>query len=110
MPKKKSPQSHRKKLATEPYKGVRDFYPEDMFVQNYLFETMRDVVEHFGYEEYAASPLEPSELYESKTSEEIVSEQTYSFTDRGDRRVTLRPEMTPTAARMVAAASHSARK
>jgi histidyl-tRNA synthetase len=103
MPKKKSPTSHSKKLATEPYKGVRDFYPEDMFVQNYLFETMRDVVEHFGYEEYSASPLEPSELYESKTSEEIVNEQTYSFVDRGDRRVTLRPEMTPTAARMVAA-------
>ncbi len=56
-----------------------------------------------GYEEYMASPLERAEIYESKTSEEIVSEQTYTFTDRGDRRVTLRPEMTPTLARMVAA-------
>jgi histidyl-tRNA synthetase len=90
-------------LSTEPYKGVRDFYPEDMYIETYLFDTMRDVVEHFGYEEYATSPLEPSELYEGKTSEEIVREQTYSFTDRGDREVTLRPEMTPSVARLVAA-------
>ncbi len=89
-------------LSTGPYKGVRDFYPEEMFIQNYMFDTIRDVVEHFGYEEYATSILEPSELYESKTSEEIVNEQTYSFTDRGNRRVTLRPEMTPSVARLVA--------
>lgn len=90
-------------VSTEPYKGVRDFYPEDMYIEEYLFETMRDVVEHFGYEPYATSPLEPSELYEGKTSDEIVREQTYTFTDRGDRRVTLRPEMTPSVARLVAA-------
>ena len=90
-------------VSTDPYKGVRDFYPDDMFVEQYLFDTMRDVVEHFGYEEYATSPLEPSELYESKTSEEIVREQTYSFTDRGGREVTLRPEVTPSVARLVAA-------
>jgi histidyl-tRNA synthetase len=90
------------KLSTEPYKGVRDFYPEEMSVQNYLFSVMRSVAERFGYEEYTASILEPSELYEAKTSEEIVNEQTYSFEDRGGRRVTLRPEMTPSVARMVA--------
>jgi histidyl-tRNA synthetase len=95
--------SQKKKVSTEPYKGVRDFYPEDMAVQDYLFETMRDVVSHFGYEEYSTSILEPSELYAAKTSEEIVNEQTYSFTDRGDRQVTLRPEMTPSVARLVAA-------
>lgn len=97
MPKKKQP------LSTDPYKGVRDMYPEDMFIEDYIFETMQDVVEHFGYEKYSASILEPSELYESKTSDEIVNEQTYTFEDRGGRRVTLRPEMTPTVARMVAA-------
>ena len=97
MTKKKS------SLSTDPYKGVRDFYPEDMYIERYLFDTMKDVVEHFGFEEYSASVLEPSELYENKTSEEIVNEQTYSFTDRGERRVTLRPEMTPTVARLVAA-------
>lgn len=90
-------------VPTEPYKGVRDFYPEDMFVEQYLFETMRDVVEHFGYEEYGASPLEPAELYEAKSSQEIVNEQTYTFEDRGKRRVTLRPEMTPSVARLIAA-------
>ncbi|MCR4274431.1 MAG: histidine--tRNA ligase [Candidatus Campbellbacteria bacterium] len=91
-----------KKVSTEPYKGVRDFYPKDMAVQNYIFDVWRKVLERYGYEEYNASILEPAELYRSKTSEEIVNEQTYTFTDRGGREVTLRPEMTPTVARMVA--------
>jgi histidyl-tRNA synthetase len=90
-------------LSTEPYKGVRDFYPEDQFVQDYIFDHMRSACELFGYEEYNASILEPAELYRAKTSDEIVNEQTYTFTDRGDREVTLRPEMTPTVARMIAA-------
>lgn len=89
-------------LSTEPYKGVRDFYPGDWAQLQSVFETVRKTLRMYGYEEYAASPLEPAELYESKTSEEIVNEQTFTFTDRGDRRVTLRPEMTPTLARMVA--------
>jgi histidyl-tRNA synthetase len=93
----------REKLSTESYKGVRDFYPEDQFIQRYLFEHMERVCELFGYEEYSASILEPAELYKAKTNEEIVGEQTYSFTDRGSREVTLRPEMTPTLARMIAA-------
>lgn len=93
----------REKLSTEPYKGVRDFYPEDQFLQRYLFEHMERVCELFGYEEYNASIMEPAELYRSKTSEEIVNDQTYTFTDRGEREVTLRPEMTPTVARMIAA-------
>jgi histidyl-tRNA synthetase len=94
-----------KKLSTEPYKGVRDFYPEDQAIQNYLFETMHEVARSFGYQEYSASILEPSELYKSKgaENEEMVNDQTYTFTDRGEREVTLRPEMTPTVARMVAA-------
>src|SRR3989338_4453653 len=94
-----------KKLSTESYKGVRDFYPEDQFIQKYIFEHMARVCELFGYEEYGASVLEPAELYRSKTSEEIVDEQTYTFTDLGDREVTLRPEHTPTFARMIAAHS-----
>jgi histidyl-tRNA synthetase len=94
-----------KKLSTEPYKGVRDFYPQDQFLQRYLFEHMERVCELFGFEEYAASVLEPTDLYRSKTSEEIVNEQTFTFKDRGDREVTLRPEMTPTIARMIAAKS-----
>ncbi|MHB1162965.1 MAG: histidine--tRNA ligase [Minisyncoccota bacterium] len=89
-------------LSTDPYKGVRDFYPDDWGKMDALFATMRATLRAWGYEEYNASPLERAELYEAKTSEEIVGEQTYTFTDRGDRRVTLRPEMTPTLARMVA--------
>src|SRR3989338_4486939 len=93
----------KQKLSTEPYKGVRDFYPEDMAVQNYIFSVWRNAAEQFGYQEYNASILEYSDLYKSKGSDEIVNEQTYSFTDRGGREVTLRPEMTPSLARMVAA-------
>ncbi len=89
-------------LSTQPYKGARDFYPEDKRLQKFLFSVMRDTVEKFGYEEYDAPILEPIELYLSKSNEEIVNEQTYSFTDRGDRKVTLRPEMTPSVSRMVA--------
>lgn len=89
-------------LSTDPYKGVRDFYPNDWAKLDTLFTTIRSNLRAWGYEEYNASPLERAELYEAKTSEEIVGEQTYTFTDRGDRRVTLRPEMTPTLARMIA--------
>ncbi len=90
------------KLPTEPYKGVRDFYPEDMAIQNYIFSVWKKVVEQYGYQEYSASVLEPAELYRAKSGEEIVNEQTYTFIDRGEREVTIRPEMTPTVARMVA--------
>lgn len=91
-----------KKLSTDSYKGVRDFFPEDMAVQNRIFGIWKNVSEKYGYQEYSASILEPAELYRAKSGEEIVNEQTYTFTDRGDREVTLRPEMTPTLARMVA--------
>lgn len=89
-------------LSKLPYKGARDFYPEDKRKQDYLFSTMRQVVRSFGYEEYDAPILEPLELYLAKSSEEIVNEQTYSFEDRGNRKVVIRPEMTPTVSRMVA--------
>lgn len=90
------------KLSTEPYKGTRDFYPEDIAVRSHIFRVWRQVTERFGYSEYDASLLEDSALYRAKTGDEIVNEQTYSFTDRGGRDVTIRPEMTPTVARMVA--------
>lgn len=90
-------------LNTESYKGVRDFYPPEMWVEEYIFDTWSYVAESFGYEKYGASVLEPAELYRAKSGQEIIEEQTYTFLDRGDREVTLRPEMTPTAARMIAA-------
>jgi histidyl-tRNA synthetase len=75
-----------------------------MAVQRYIFDTWSETAERFGYERYDASVLEPSALYKAKgaENEEMVNEQTYTFTDRGEREVTLRPEMTPTVARMIA--------
>jgi len=90
-------------LSTDSYKGVRDFYPADMAVQQYIFDMWSRTAESFGFERYDASILESSEIYKAKgaENEEMVNEQTYTFTDRGDREVTLRPEMTPTVARMI---------
>jgi histidyl-tRNA synthetase len=90
-------------LPTSPYKGTRDYYPEDKRVQNYIFSVWQRVCERFGYEEYGAPLLEPLEVYAAKTGQEIVGEQTYRFTDRGEREVVIRPEMTPSISRMVAA-------
>ncbi len=90
-------------LSTQPYKGARDFYPEDRRIQKYMFKVMRDSAERIGYEEYDAPILESLDLYLAKTGEEIVNEQTYAFEDRGGRKVAIRPEMTPTVSRMVAA-------
>lgn len=91
------------KLSTQSYKGARDFYPEDKRLQDYIFSVWRKVCQRYGYEEYTAPLLEPIELYTNKTSDEIVNEQTYNFIDRGGRTVVLRPEMTPSVSRMVAA-------
>jgi histidyl-tRNA synthetase len=90
-------------LPTQPYKGARDFYPEDKRLQKYIFSKLRQVVERYGYEEYDAPILESLDLYRAKSGEEIVNEQTYTFEDRGGRQVVIRPEMTPTVSRMVAA-------
>lgn len=90
-------------LSTQAYKGARDFYPQDKRLQKHIFNTWRRVAERFGYEEYDAPVLEPIELYLAKSGEEIVNEQTYVFTDRGGRNVVVRPEMTPTVSRLVAA-------
>lgn len=90
-------------LSTQPYKGARDFYPEDKRIQKYMFSKMRAAVERFGYEEYDAPIIENLEIYKAKSGEEIVNDQTYTFTDRGGREVAIRPEMTPTVSRMVAA-------
>ena len=91
------------KLPLTPYKGARDFYPEDQALRQYIFTTMKNCVRAFGYEEYDAPLIEPIELYQAKSGEEIVNEQTYTFIDRGGREVAIRPEMTPSVSRMVAA-------
>ncbi len=90
-------------LSSASYKGTRDYYPEDKRIQNYIFKVWARTAESFGYEEYGAPLLEPLEVYAAKSGNELANEQTYSFTDRGDRRVAIRPEMTPSVSRMVAA-------
>ncbi len=90
-------------LSTQSYKGARDFYPEDKRIQKWMFGKLRDVAESFGYQEYDAPLIESFEIYAAKTGEEIVNEQLYSFEDRGGRKVAIRPEMTPSVSRMVAA-------
>lgn len=90
-------------LSSEPYKGARDWYPEDMRLRNYIFSTWHKVVTAYGYEAYDAPILEPVDIYAAKSGQELVNEQTYAFTDRGERRVAIRPEMTPSVSRMIAA-------
>ncbi len=90
-------------LSTNPYKGTRDFYPEDMRLRNWFFGKIRETLELSAFEEYNGPMLESLEMYIAKSGEEIAGEQTYNFTDRGGRRLAIRPEMTPSVARIVAA-------
>ena len=90
------------KLSTQPYKGTRDFYPNEMRLRNWFFGVIRRVLEASAFEEYNGPMLESLDLYAAKSGEEIANEQTYNFTDRAERRLAIRPEMTPTVARMVA--------
>ncbi|MCL2100469.1 MAG: ATP phosphoribosyltransferase regulatory subunit, partial [Fibromonadales bacterium] len=76
-------------------KGTRDFYPVDMRVQNHIFSIWRQAALKFGYEEYEGPTFEHLELYTGKSGDEIVA-QLYNFTDKSDRALALRPEMTPT--------------
>jgi histidyl-tRNA synthetase len=89
--------------------GFRDFYPEDFAARAHIQQGWRDVARRFGFVEYDGPPLEPLELYTRKSGEEIVG-QLYNFKDKGDREVALRPEMTPTFARMVGARANALRK
>ena len=89
------------KLSFEPPRGMRDFYPEDMAWRNRVFDAFRASGNAFGFEQYDACVVESYELLARKAGEE-VGEQIYHFTDKSDRHLALRPEMTPTLARMVA--------
>ncbi len=89
--------------------GFRDFYPEELALRNHIFDTWREVARRYGFEEYDGPPLEPLELYTQKSGDEIV-EQLYAFKDKGGRDVALRPEMTPTLARMIGARAQALKK
>ena len=96
-------------MKTKALPGFRDFYPTDLALRSHIFSTWRAVATRYGFEEYDGPPLEPLDLYTVKSGDEIVG-QLYSFTDKGERQVALRPEMTPTLARMVAARAGELRK
>ncbi len=97
--------------------GFRDFYPEptptadswSLDLRRYIFDTWRGTAERYGFREYDGPPIEELELYTKKSGDEIVG-QLYNFTDKGDRTVSLRPEMTPTLARMAAAHTRNYKK
>jgi histidyl-tRNA synthetase len=89
--------------------GFRDFYPDDFAVRAHIFAVWRDVARRYGFQEYDGPPLEPLDLYVEKSGPEIV-QQLYNFTDKGGREVALRPEMTPTLARMAGARAGGLRK
>src|SRR5688500_11017175 len=89
--------------------GFRDFYPEQFAERAHIVRAWREVARRYAFVEYDGPPLEPLELYTRKSVDEIVG-QLYNFTDKGDRAVSLRPEMTPTLARMVAAKANALRK
>jgi histidyl-tRNA synthetase len=94
--------SKNSQLSKAPYKGCRDLFPEDKRIQEFLFSTFSQTAKLFGMEPYDGPLLEPVELYLAKSGQELINEQIYSFTDRGGRLVAIRPEMTPTVARMIA--------
>src|SRR6185312_759535 len=96
-------------MKTKALPGFRDFYPSDLALRSHIFNTWRTVATRYGFEEYDGPPLEPLDLYTTKSGEEIVG-QLYNFTDKGERAVALRPEMTPTLARMVAAHERNYKK
>ena len=90
------------RVLMNPLPGFRDFYPETLAVRRYIFGKWRDIARRYGFREYDGPPLEPLELFTQKSGDEIVT-QLFNFVDKGDRAVALRPEMTPTLARMVGA-------
>src|SRR6266511_613651 len=89
--------------------GFRDFYPEDLTLRNHIFATWRSVAGRYGFEEYDGPPLESLEMYTKKSGDEIVA-QLYTFKDKGDREVALRPEMSTPLAGMVAARGPAVQK
>jgi histidyl-tRNA synthetase len=89
-------------LPTAPYKGTRDFLPAEMSVRTQVFGHLYDVLERRGFLRYDGPILESAEIYERKSGQELADKQLYTLTDKGGRRLALRPEMTPSVARMIA--------
>src|ERR687891_2738202 len=96
-------------MSLDALPGFREFYPSELAERNFIIGTWREVARRYAFVEYDGPPLEPLELYTKKSGDEIVG-QLYNFTDKGDREVALRPEMTPSFARMVGARANAMRK
>jgi len=96
-------------MSLQPLPGFRDFYPDDCAVRSHIFGQWRETALRYGFREYDGPPLEPLELYTRKSGDEIVS-QLFDFVDKGRRRVAMRPELTPTLARMVGARARDFKK
>ena len=91
------------KKVIQSVKGTREFYPEQMFLRNFIYDKVRSASQAFGYQEWDAPFIETIDLYAAKSGEELVKKQSFVFEDRGGDQVTLRPELTPSLARMIAA-------
>ncbi len=98
------------KIDLKPLKGFRDFYPEDYLIREKILNVMHEVSRSFGYLPYDGPTLEKSSIYEVKSGDNIARDESYTFLDRGERKVSLRPEMTPTLARMMATKSSDFKK
>lgn len=90
-------------ISVNPYKGTKDFYPKDQAVQNFIFDKWKKVALSHGFEEYQTPIIEPSEIYEAKSGEDVGNKELFTFSDLADRKICLRPEMTPSVTRIVAA-------
>lgn len=89
-------------ISTSPYKGTKDFYPKDQAVQNFIFDKWKKVAQSHGFEEYQTPVIEPAEIYEAKSGEDVGKKELFTFQDLGERNISLRPEMTPSVTRIVA--------
>ena len=99
-----------KKFSKEPLRGMKDFYPSDLREDNWIIDTIRDVAERYGYEEYKTPQLEPVEIFAAKSSDELVNDQSFIIEKKQGERLILIPELTPSLARMVAKRSQELKK
>ncbi|MFW9999239.1 MAG: histidine--tRNA ligase [Candidatus Hodarchaeota archaeon] len=99
-----------KKFSKEPIRGMDDYYPDDLREVNWIIETIRDVVDRYGYEEYLTPQIEPIEIFAAKSSEELVNEQSFIIERKEGERLILIPELTPSLARMVAKKNQELKK
>jgi len=90
-------------LSTNPYKGTKDFYPRDQLIQNFIFEKWKKISQSHSFEEYQTPIIEPAEIYEAKSGEDVGNKELFTFSDLAERKLCLRPEMTPSVTRIVAA-------